>query len=1258
MSTTIDSLDIQIRSSAGTAADNIEELAIALGDLKANGKISTAIKNLTGLKTSLDGLRNVGTAIQNIEKLAKTLPKLSSIGDVSGLTKTINSLKNIPGVVKGLNGVDFSKLSTQIQGLASGMSALTTVANPSGLTSSLTALKKIPDIVKALDTAVLDQFEASMKRLATALGPLATKINEVAAGFAKLPSQVSKAVTATNKMATANNKAADSQEKLKNKLNVTHINLDAIVSNIRTYVSSVLHIVQAIKNFLAQAIEWDGVQARFGRAFGENANEALATVDKITESLKINKQEFMKYSSLFAEMLTGFGVNQKDAGKMAFGYTELAYDIWAAYNDVYKTLDGDEGAIAAVRSAIAGEVEPIRRAGFTIVDSQLAVTAAMYDVDYSTQKATEAQKSYLRYLTMVQQATDRKIIGVYAAEMQTAEGATRTLTQQLRGLTQSLGSLFIPLLQAVIPWVSAFVELLTDAVAAVASFFGLPFFEIDWGRGSVGAGLEEIATGANDSKDALDGAATAAKKLKDYTMGFDELNVINQDSGKSGGGGSGGGNGSGWNGLPVDDIWDDTIFAQASKQIDEIKEKLKPILTTVGLIALGFAAWKIGSKFLTALDTVKLVMSGLLGKKGATSALTLLTSPKTAGIVSKLSTGLAALGGGSAAAGLGVIAAFAAAVVALVAGLVKVYKTSENFRKGLQTIGDGFSWLFDKIGDGFAWAGEKIREFGQWVKESLSGIIPDGVWKTLDAFELSWGDLLLTMLPQVFAIVQGIKLIGYAASDSITPVELFGEGISEATKAKVEPFIEKMDELDRTLKTLDWGNAIVDESDLTSISEKLKTISEIIVNELDSDKNEALANIDPLREAMSEEKFAALQAKIEESYSTQKQTVLDGESRINEILKKASEEARALTDEEAAEIDRIQLQMKETGIRYLSESETESNAILKQLKDNASQLTAEQASDVIKNALSAKDETIKAAEEQYKGILLEAQRLYDTGMINEEEYQEIINSARTTRDETIDAAETQYNDIVKTAKSKMGEYAKYIDTKTGEIKSKWKVFCEDLSDKWNNAWTSIKEWWDKNMSKFFTKEYWKTKFDTIVSAINEKLDEAWKKIEKFFSESEWKKKVEDAIQAIKDNFKMPSLPKIKLEVTYSTNVSKVKQLVYEALGLSGWPSLKWSTYATGGFPDMGQMFIANEAGPELVGKIGNRNAVVNNDQIVAAVSEGVYAAVASAMSAYVGQNNAQEINVYLDGKQITASVEKRQKSRGATLMTGGMAYGY
>ena len=54
-------------------------------------------------------------------------------------------------------------------------------------------------------------------------------------------------------------------------------------------------------------------------------------------------------------------------------------------------------------------------------------------------------------------------------------------------------------------------------------------------------------------------------------------------------------------------------------------------------------------------------------------------------------------------------------------------------------------------------------------------------------------------------------------------------------------------------------------------------------------------------------------------------------------------------------------------------------------------------------------------------------------------------------------------------------------------------------------------------------------------------------------------------------------------------------------------------YASGGYPDTGQLFIARESGPEMVGQIGGRTAVANNSQIVDGVSSGVERGVERAM---------------------------------------------
>jgi hypothetical protein len=97
--------------------------------------------------------------------------------------------------------------------------------------------------------------------------------------------------------------------------------------------------------------------------------------------------------------------------------------------------------------------------------------------------------------------------------------------------------------------------------------------------------------------------------------------------------------------------------------------------------------------------------------------------------------------------------------------------------------------------------------------------------------------------------------------------------------------------------------------------------------------------------------------------------------------------------------------------------------------------------------------------------------------------------------------------------------------------------------------------------------------------------------------------------------------------------------------------------ASGGFVDRGQMFIAREAGPELVGTIGGRTAVANNDQIVESVSRGVYQAVVAAMGSQQQGRGVTEVRVYLDGKDITRAVETEQRDRGLDLMPGGVLVG-
>lgn len=101
--------------------------------------------------------------------------------------------------------------------------------------------------------------------------------------------------------------------------------------------------------------------------------------------------------------------------------------------------------------------------------------------------------------------------------------------------------------------------------------------------------------------------------------------------------------------------------------------------------------------------------------------------------------------------------------------------------------------------------------------------------------------------------------------------------------------------------------------------------------------------------------------------------------------------------------------------------------------------------------------------------------------------------------------------------------------------------------------------------------------------------------------------------------------------------------------------IKVPKFASGGYPNAGELFLAREAGPELVGSIRGRSAVANNDQIVEGIRQGVYEAVSAAQNG--NQGGTVEVKLYIDGRQVAASVEKAQRERGATIYPGGVLSG-
>ena len=189
-----------------------------------------------------------------------------------------------------------------------------------------------------------------------------------------------------------------------------------------------------------------------------------------------------------------------------------------------------------------------------------------------------------------------------------AAGYTTPLLTSLNELSTVLLTAFGPALQTVAMYLTAFIQLMAEAVQWVGSFFGMfssggdtVTANIDGYRSAMTAYQSSLRKAFGGTNTELDKNLQKINAVKKATMGFDELNIVSNPASASAGSLGGGGINTGAIGsLPAAPNPADygigsggMDFSSMIKSIEDAKEKLKGLLTLVGLIGLGILAWKI-----------------------------------------------------------------------------------------------------------------------------------------------------------------------------------------------------------------------------------------------------------------------------------------------------------------------------------------------------------------------------------------------------------------------------------------------------------------------------------------------------------------------------------------------------------------------------------------------------------------------------------------------------------------------------------------
>lgn len=222
-----------------------------------------------------------------------------------------------------------------------------------------------------------------------------------------------------------------------------------------------------------------------------------------------------------------------------------------------------------------------------------------------------------------------------------------------------------------------------------------------------------------------------------------------------------------------------------------------------------------------------------------------------------------------------------------------------------------------------------------------------------------------------------------------------------------------------------------------------------------------------------------------------------------------------------------------------------------------------------------------------------------------------------------DNLKKQADDIKAVKKEQYNALMSLLDKYGIDKKSKdGKRYASELKDAQKNGTDQGQQYID-NLAKKISKDSSKVSNEASKTGENSK-----KKFESH--KAEFKADTKSATSVL-DAFmrKIPSSKSMKLDLKTDKKRFKIGDFGFD-IGLF--------SYATGGFPDTGQMFIAREAGPELVGRIGRRTAVANNDQIVQGIASAVRSAMAGANNPNGGGTTRITVQNVLNGKAIGESV--------------------
>ena len=268
-----------------------------------------------------------------------------------------------------------------------------------------------------------------------------------------------------------------------------------------------------------------------GKMTGYKPDKNGNLIDTGAASLGLDITQVTNFEAQIAQMTNSVGMMGEASIATSKAMTMLAGDMSSLTNMPLDTV------MKNFSSGLSGAAMAVKKYGMDISVAALQETALGLGVKKSVSDMTQAEKEYLRVITMLQQS--KVAWGDLAQTINQPANQFRMLKSNIKQCGLMLSRLFMPVIEKVLPWLNAMAMAVKDLIKHIGDLFGLKFESIGGSSGNeTSDSYDDVSDSADNAADSINNAADAQKKFNKQLQGFDELNNLTtsetskSDSGK------------------------------------------------------------------------------------------------------------------------------------------------------------------------------------------------------------------------------------------------------------------------------------------------------------------------------------------------------------------------------------------------------------------------------------------------------------------------------------------------------------------------------------------------------------------------------------------------------------------------------------------------------------------------------------------------------------------------------------------------------